>query len=66
MKLYRNLFRFNIMCRVQLRLLSGSELWSFDCVFMFFCKIYILVHAIELSEFSQDDVSDTIMNVPPF
>ena len=33
---------------------------------MIFCKIYILVHAIKLSEFSQDDVPGTIMNVPPF
>ena len=23
------------MCRIQLRLLSVAELWSFDCVFMY-------------------------------
>ena len=52
------------MCRVQLRLLSASGLWPFDCVFMLFCIIYILVHGNTYSEFSQDDVSGTRMNVP--
>ena len=57
------------MCRVQLRLLSFSGLWPFGCVFMLFsnfCIIYILVYSISHAEFSQDDVSATIMNVPRF
>ena len=54
------------MCHIQLRLLSVFELWPFDCVFMLICIIYILVHAITHSEFGQEDVSDTRMNVPPF
>ena len=65
------------MCRIQLRLLSIAELWSFDCVFMYFFLggggegrgggiIYILVHAITHSEFSLDDVLGTRMDVPPF
>ena len=66
MKLYRNVFRVKIMCRIQLWLLSISELWPFDFVFMLFCIIYILVHAIIHSKFSQDDVSGTRMNVAPF
>ena len=43
-----------------------SELWPFDCVFMFFGIINILVHAITHSEFSQDNVSGIIMNITPF
>ena len=62
------------MCRIQLRLLSVAELWSFDCVFMYFFFfffwgggiIYILVHAITHSEFSLGDVLGIRMNVPPF
>ena len=49
------------MCRAQL--LSVSELWPFDCIFYI---IILFVHAILHSEFSQDDVSGTIMSVPPF
>ena len=66
MKLNRNVFQVKIMCHIQLQLLSVSELWPFDCIFMLFCIIYILVHAFTNSEFSQDDVSGTRMNVPPF
>ena len=51
---------------------SVSELWSFSCVLCLFCVIYILVHpithscnAIGQSEFSQDDVSGTRINVSP-
>ena len=54
------------MCRIQLRLLSVSELWPFGCVFMLFCLIYIFVHVSTHSEFSLDDVSGTRMNVHPF
>ena len=36
-----------------------------DCIFIMFCIIYILVHVITHSEFSQDDVSDTRMSAPP-
>ena len=54
------------MCRVQLRLLTVSELWPFDCVLGLFCIIYILVHTITHSEFSQDDMSGTRISVPPF
>ena len=57
-KLYRNVFRVKLLW-----LLSVSELWPFDCVFMLFCIIYILVHAITHSEFSQDNKSGTRMNV---
>ena len=52
------------MCQKQLWLLSVSELWPFDCVFMLHI-IYILVHAITHSEFSQNSVSGTRINVPP-
>ena len=48
---------------VQLRLLSVTELWPFDCVFMLILYIYILVHAINHSDFSQDDVLGTRMSV---
>ena len=55
------------MCCIQLRMLSDFELGPVDCVFfMLFCIIYILVHAITHSEFSQDDVSGTRMNDRPF
>ena len=54
------------MCHIQLRLLSRTELWPFDCVFMLFCIVDILVHAITHSDFSQEDVSGTRMNVPFF
>ena len=64
---YKNVFQINkIMCPIQLRLLSVSELWPYGCVFMLFCIISILVHAITHSESSQTDVSGTKMNVPPF
>ena len=49
------------MCCIQLQLFYVS-----DCVFMLFCIINIFVHAITHSEFSQDDVSGTKMNVHPF
>ena len=48
------------MCRVQLQLLSVSELWPFVCVFMLFCIIYIFVH---VRTHYLDDVSGTRMNV---
>ena len=68
MTLYRNAFQVKIICHVQLHqiLLSVSELWPFDCVFMLFCIIHILVHAITNSESRQNDVSGTRMNVPSF
>ena len=66
MKLYRNVFQIKIMCPIQLQLCSVTELWPFDCVFYAFIIIYILVHSRTHSEFCQDDVSDTRMNVPPF
>ena len=60
MKLYRNVNQVKIMCHIQLRLLSVSELWPFDCfVFFLLCIIYILVHAITHLAFSKDDVSGT-------
>ena len=45
MKLYRNVYQVKTICRVQLWLLSVSELCSFDCVLGLFCVIYILVHS---------------------
>ena len=54
------------MCCVQLQLVSVTELKPFDCVLRLFCIIDILVHAITHSELSQDDVSGTQINVPPF
>ena len=65
-KLYRNIYQVKIMCRVQLRLLTVSELRPFDCVLGLFCIIYILVHTITHSEFSQNDMSGTRISVPPF
>ena len=35
MKLYRNVYNFKIMCRIQLRLLSVPELWPSGCVLSF-------------------------------
>ena len=40
------------MSHVQLRLHSVSDLCPHDCVFMLFCKIYILVHAITYEIYS--------------
>ena len=51
---------------VQLQLLSVSELWPFDCFFMLILYNLHSCYAISHSEFSQDDVSGTRMNVPPF
>ena len=59
-------YQIKIMCHIQLLLLSVSELWPFGCVLCLFCIIYILVHVISHSEFSQDDVSGTRMSDPPF
>ena len=53
------------MCHIQVSLLSVSELWPFDCVFMLICIIDTFVHAITHSEFSQEDVSGTRMNLLP-
>ena len=44
MKLNLNVYQVEIMCHVQLRLLSVSELWPFDCVLCLFCIINILVY----------------------
>ena len=41
MKLYMDVYQVKIICRVHLRLLSVSELWSFDCVFIFIlCNVH--------------------------
>ena len=53
------------MCRVTIMVaffLSNCPSIVFLCLF---CIIYILVHAITNSEFSQDDVLGTRISVPP-
>ena len=66
MKLKSKVYQVKIMCCVQSLFLSLSECWSFDCFLSIFCIIYILVHATTHSEFSQDHVWSTIMNVHSF
>ena len=44
----------------------AMALWLCFYAFSKFCIIYILVYFIRHAEFSQDDVSATIMNVPGF
>ena len=47
-----------MMGRVQLPLISVSELWPFDCVFMLICVINILVHPITHSVFMKTSCNE--------
>ena len=65
------MYQVKIICHVHLRLLSVSGLWPFDPLIVFTLILYnlhycILINVISHSEFSQDDVLGTGINVPPF
>ena len=64
--LHRNVYQVKIMCRVQLLLLFVLSYCPLIVLLCLFCIIYTLVHAINHSELSQNDVSCVRMSVPSF
>ena len=68
MKLYRNVFQVKVMCHVHSYNYSCSPFLSYGPLIVFMlilCNLHYC-YAISHSEFSQDDVLGTRMNVPPF